>query len=163
MKKLLMCFVVLATFMVLPLFAQEAETEEKGNDEISFSILNEKYLINVQNYFSDASYQTPNGEKIKHKEVSRMLLNVPSNEKVMKQYRGWSIATWTLVGIACAGLTTNVVYTLKDDLPYAENIQITSSWIGCFSLFGSLFTSSVASSKYKIAVDNYNLDLLGIK
>lgn len=163
MKKLPICFVLLATFMFFPVFAEETKSEKKENNEISFPILNEKYLINVQNYFSDASYQTPSGKKLKHNEVSRMLLNVPSNEKVMKQYRGWSIVTWTLLGIACAGLTTNVVYTLKDDLPYAENIQIASSWIGCFSLCGSLFTSSVASSKYKIAVDNYNLDLLGIK
>ena len=148
-------------------FAQNNEEldsfkNEENKKELSISLLNEKYIMNVQDLLSNASYQNPNGEKIKHSEVNKMLLTVPENKTFMKRYIAWTVVTYVLLGVACAGITTNVVYTFNENLPYQETISSMVTYGTLFSIFGAFFTSSIAGSNYKIAIDNYNLDLLGI-
>lgn len=155
MKKFVLSIFIIATCL-FSVFAQNEASE------ISFSVLNEKYLINVSAFFSDASYQNPNGEKFKYAEVNKMLLSVPENKKVMKKYKAFTVATYALIGIACAGLATNVIYSFNEDLPHSETIVPIALYGTSFSVLGALVTSKIAGSTYKIAVDNYNLDLLGI-
>ena len=162
---------VLSIFMIavglFSTFAQNNEEldsfkNEENKKELSISLLNEKYIMNVQDLLSNASYQNPNGEKIKHSEVNKMLLTVPENKTFMKRCIAWTVVTYVLLGVACAGITTNVVYTFNENLPYQETISSMVTYGTLFSIFGAFFTSSIAGSNYKIAIDNYNLDLLGI-
>lgn len=165
MKKCVL-FVIIITVGLFSVFAQNdgnSENIKNEENEISFSILNEKYLVNVSDFFSNASYQNPNGEKFKHSQVNKMLLTVPENETVIKKYNTWTVVTYVLLGVACAGIATDVIYTFNDDLPYRETVIPVSSYGTFFSVLGALFTSKVAGSTYKIAVDNYNLNLLGIE
>ena len=80
---------VLSIFMIavglFSTFAQNNEEldsfkNEENKKELSISLLNEKYIMNVQDLLSNASYQNPNGEKFTHSEVNKMLLTVPENK-----------------------------------------------------------------------------------
>ena len=170
MKKFILCVIFLAC-CILPFFAQDnnavaAKAEkssvenENGVQEFSVSVLDERFLMTVSNFFEDASYKNPAGQKFKHKEVTQMLLTVPENETYIKQYRGWRATTFALLGVFCAGLATHVVYTLNDELPNAETVKSVALCGSALSLSGALLTSSVAGLKYKAAVDNYNLSIL---
>lgn len=161
MKKLLSIFMVLLCF--IPIFAQEEKTSEIENQEFSISLLNEKYLLQNTKFFANASFTTPNGKLITHNEATKMLLEVPSNKKIIKEYRGWCAATFTLLGIVTAGIITDVLYSYNDNLPNPEVVLPITHGVSAGSLTAALFTSTVAGFKYRIAVDNYNLNLLGIE
>lgn len=161
MKKLLSIFMVLLCF--IPIFAQEEKSSELENKEFSISLLNEKYLLQNTKFFANASFTTPNGKLITHNEATKMLLEVPSNKKIIKEYRGWCAATFTLLGIVTAGIITDVLYTYNNNLPNPEIIIPITYGVSAGSLTAALFTSTVAGFKYRVAVDNYNLNLLNIE
>lgn len=161
MKKLLSIFMILLCF--IPIFAQEEKTSEIENKEFSISLLNEKYLLQNTKFFTNASFTTPNGKLITHNEATKMLLEVPSNKKIIKEYRGWCVATFTLLGIVTAGIITDVLYTYNNNLPNPEVVLPITYGVSAGSLTAALFTSTVAGFKYRVAVDNYNLNLLEIK
>ena len=143
-------------------FAQENNSaiEAKPEDFFSVSVIDEKILMSVPNYFSDASYQNLAGQKFKHKEVTQMLLSIPDNEKYIKQYRGWSSIALTLLGVGCAGLVTHTIYTVNEDLPNAESVRTAAMYGTILSIPFAVFSSSVAGLKYRCAVDNYNISII---
>lgn len=161
MKKLLSIFMIL--LCLVPVFAQEEKTSDLESQEFSISLLNEKYLLQNTKFFSNASFKTQNNTLITHKEATKMLLEVPKNKKVIKEYRGWCAATFTLLGIVCAGIATDVIYSFNDNLPYAENILPITYGVTSEAMAGAIFTTGMAGFKYQIAVDNYNMNLLGIE
>lgn len=161
MKKLLSIFMILLCF--IPIFAQEEKSSELENKEFSISLLNEKYLLQNTKFFANASFTTPNGKLITHNEATKMLLEVPSNKKIIKEYRGWCAATFTLLGIVTAGIITDVLYTYNNNLPNPEIVLPITYGVSAGSLTAALFTSTIAGFKYRVAVDNYNLNLLGIE
>ena len=163
MKRIIF-YIFLSVFCILPIFSQEkldaTDLNSESESEFSISVLDERFLINVPEIFSDASYQNPAGQKFKHKEVTQMLLTVPENEKIIGQYRGWSAMTFALLGVFCAGIATHAVYTINDDLPNADMVKEIAVYTSAVSLPFAFFTSSIAGQKYKVAVDNYNLDVI---
>lgn len=163
MKKLLSIFMILLCF--IPIFAQEEKSSELENKEFSISLLNEKYLLQNTKFFANASFTTPNGKLITHNEATKMLLEVPSNKKIIKEYRGWCAATFTLLGIVSAGILTSVAYEYlpNDFLPDPEIIIPITYGMILGATPAALFTGAVAGFKYRVAVDNYNLNLLNIE
>lgn len=127
------------------------------------SLLDERLLVNMPNYFSDGAYQNPAGKKFSFKESTQMLLEFPESASYVSQYKGWRVATFALLGICCAGIATDLVCTFNENIPNRQAIYTAASLTSVLSLSGSLFTSSVAGHKYRVAMDCYNLNILGLK
>lgn len=166
MKKYLFS-VMFAFALMIPLFSQskadsvpETKTE---STELNISFLDEKLLVNMPNYFSDGAYQNPAGKKFSFKESTQMLLEFPESASFVSQYKGWRAATFALLGICCAGIAADLVCTFNENLPNRQAIYTAASLTSLLSLSGSLFTSSVAGHKYRVAMDCYNLNILGLK
>ncbi len=119
-------------------------------------------LSHSSEYFPKSSYQTPSGKSVSHKEAAALLLSQAESAIYAKQYKTWTVTTFTLVGICCAAITTDVIFTLNDNLPYRDTVQNISSITVGSSLLCALLSSKIASSRFDIAVDKYNLKLLGI-
>lgn len=155
--------VLVAMFCLIPVFADDVTSAQESSEDFSVSVLDEKFLINVPRYFDSASYQNPAGEKFSHKEVTRMIRDVSGNETYMRQYTGWFTAMFAFMGIFGASLALNLVCTFSDDLPNERTLNAISLVGAGVSISGMILSASIASSKYDVAVDNYNLSLLGMK
>lgn len=62
-----------------------------------------------------------------------------------------------------AGIATDVIYSFNDNLPYAENILPITYGVTSGAMADAIFTTGMTSFKYQIAIDNYNMNLLGIE
>ncbi len=167
MKKILTVFAVLIALSSVQIFAQTEQTSQSENNEfsesnINLSLINEKFLIHSSEYFPKSSYQTPNGKSVSHKEATKLLLSQPESESYAKQYKTWATTSLTLVGICCVAIATDVIFTLNDNLPYRNTVQNVSSITIGSSLLCALLSSEIASSRFNIALDKYNLKLLEI-
>lgn len=166
-KKLVFAFLILLAFSANSLFAQTEQTLQTENNKTSESninlpLINENFLIHSSEYFPKSSYQTPSGKSVSHREATALLLSQAESAIYAKQYKTWTATTFTLVGICCAAITTDVIFTLNDNLPYRDIVQDVSSITVGSSLLCALLSSKIASSRFDIAVDKYNLKLLGI-
>lgn len=160
-KKLVFAFLVLLAFFSYSVFAQ-TEDNESSKSNINLSLINENFLIHSTEYFSKSSYQTPSGKSVSHKEATALFLSEPESAIYVKQYKNWTATTFTFLGICCATIATDIIFTLNDNLPYHDTVQNISSITIGSSLLCALFSSKIASSRFNIALDKYNLKLLGI-
>ena len=162
MKK---CVLVLFSlfFLSVSVFAQSEVRSVQNNSEhteFKASVLDENLLVHSPCFLNITQYENPSGKKFSNKEVNFMLDEVPENKAIMKSYRFWLGMTYTLAGLCAAGLTTGVVYSFNENAPYANEIYASSMYTAICACAGALLTSSISSSKYLKAVDNYNLSIL---
>ena len=155
MKK---CVLVLFSlfFLSVNVFAQSEVRSVQNNSEnteFKASVLDENLLVHSPCFLNIAQYENPSGKKFSYKEVL-------ANNAIMKSYRFWLGMTYTLAGLCAAGLTTGVVYSFNENAPYANEIYASSMYTAICACAGALLTSSISSSKYLKAVDNYNLSIL---
>ena len=143
------------------LFAQESLSDEKASSiNLQFLNLDENFLLTVPDYFSKYEYQNRAGDLFSHKDVKEMLLGVPENEKLMKQYNGFMVATYSLLGVFLASAAVDMVYTFNENLPYRNTVNNITNYVSLMSFCGVVITGSAGKLKFKRAVDNYNYSLL---
>jgi hypothetical protein len=158
---------VLISLMSYKLSAQNATVE--NNDGLSRytvdtdnDITNEtpKLLIHTGKYFPSLSYQFPDGSPVSSVEFGQ-LLDIPSNQLLLKQIRQSSVVSRSLGWFTLAVAGSMFAYIFAD-LPNAEIMLPVLSGVGIVSAVGSVYTSQVMSIKILQAIDNYNLSILGI-
>lgn len=160
MKKIfIVCLLILST--VFCISAQEALTEEATpSADLDFSYLDKNLLMTVPNYFSKYEYQNRAGDFFTNKQVIEMLLCVPENEMLMKQYKDLMAATYSLLGIFVACVTVDMVYTFNERLPYRKEVNNTINYVSLMSFCGGVITGSAGKLKLNRAIDNYNYSIL---
>ena len=165
MKKMILIAMLMCA-AVSGLFAQNnidfSNTENPVNEkyDFDFSYLDTKLLFSVTNIFSRFEYQNKVGDFFTNKQVKNMVLGIPENEKLIKQYNGFMAATYTLLGIFVASCVVDVVYTENKNLPNRGTVLMWDQFSILMSYCGIVLTGNAARVRMHRAVDNYNYSLL---
>lgn len=128
--------------------------------DFDFSFLNEQFIFTVPNSWSRFEYQNKAGDFFTNKQVKNMVLGIPENEKLVKQYNGFMAATYTLLGIFLAGATVDMIYEFNETLPAREKVQTICKATCLMSTCCIVLTGQSARLKLRRAVDNYNYSLM---
>jgi len=137
------------------LYCQDTDNVEIGSSE-SIS----KLLVLNQNKLFNISYQFPDGTDVSSAEMMK-LLNIPSNQALLKQCRQLSIVNRLLNIVTLASASGMFAYIFAD-LPHSDIILPALSGVCVTSVAVNLITVQMTSMKILYAVDNYNLQLFGI-
>lgn len=128
--------------------------------DFDFSFLNEQFIVSVPNSWSKFEYQNKAGDFFTNKQVKNMVLGIPENEKLVKQYNGFMAATYTLLGVFLVGATVDYIYEFNETLPARNKIQTISQATCLMSFCGIVLTGQAGRVKLRRAVDNYNYSLM---
>ena len=158
MKKLFLMYflLVLGSFFV---YAQNEASEDLPSD-LDFSFLDTKFLINVPNSWSKYDYQNRAGDFFTNKQVKAMVLGLPENEKLMKQYNGFLAATYAFAGLFVASYAVQIAYNFNDNLPNRQTVSNITSYVSLMTFCGGLLTGNAADARMRRAVDNYNYAII---
>jgi hypothetical protein len=159
MRVKLFCLMIFIT-MSLCVFAEEGRETGTG---ISIPLDTGKLILHQNSImFTPFNYQFSDGTPLVNRNKLRQILNIPGNEKLLKEEKGWRL---TAVIFGVVGITATVMHGmyLLSDLPNRD-IMMVASYVGeVVSLAGGVFwTGTVANNKIARAVDNYNAFILGI-
>jgi len=142
-------------------FAQPVNEDSPSlSADFDFSFLNEQFIVSVPNSWSKFEYQNKAGDFFTNKQVKNMVLGIPENEKLVKQYNGFMAATYTLLGIFFAGATVDMIYEFNETLPAREKVQTICKATCLMSTCCIVLTGQSARLKLRRAVDNYNYSLM---
>lgn len=159
MKKSVL-FIIVIFVAVGCVFAQPVNEDSPSlSADFDFSFLNEQFIVSVPNSWSKFEYQNKAGDFFTNKQVKNMVLGIPENEKLVKQYNGFMAATYTLLGVFLVGATVDYIYEFNKNLPAREKVQTISQQTCLMTLCLSVLTGQAGRVKLRRAVDNYNYSL----
>lgn len=147
-KTILWMSVLLALFMV-PATAQTFSAATVQNSDGQLIVHSDK--------FSFVNYSLEDGTRLSQKELTALVSQIPENEVLLKNAKGWRIAGYTLIGVAVVALGTNLVYTFADGLPAADTVRPVAGYATIGTSVLSLLALDLGSWNQMRAVDNYNI------
>jgi len=155
MKRSIFFFLIFSFFSSY-LFCQDTDSKDINENELFPKLL----ILNQNNIFK-ISYQFPDSTSVSPSELKE-LINIPSNQTLLKQCRQLTITSILLRGLTLASTGCIFAYILNDNLAYSNIMVPTLSGICVASFVANLFTVQTTNVKFLYMIDNYNLQILGI-
>lgn len=114
-------------------------------------------------YYSEwggSEYRFLDGTKISNKQLESILLEVPGNDKVLRNSKiAWGTG-WAWLGVWCAAVMASGIY--EDSWPGAEGMRVAMPIVETVATVGMIGGFSWGIREKDRAVDNYNLYIQGI-
>lgn len=158
MKKLIF---ILFTVLSFNLYAQEANE----NTDLTFSAnavstsSAPQLILHRGGFFDVYSFKLLDGTKLSDGELNKMLKTVPENKSLITKTNIWTGLNYVFLAGFCASLGTTMYAANKG----WENMTYYSA-AGSFGCFVFAVMSGMVSQSYRsAAVDNYNLQVMGIQ
>lgn len=169
MKKLILSFLFLISFFALS--AQEVKNSEttqienSNANETTFSLENEskdavpKIIVNKPYIWGhwDDCYKLSDNTELSNKELDA-LLKANADQifvKKAKIYKGLSYAS-------IAGILASLAVNLYADAKGWEDMEDNSTYVGALCLLTAISFQGLSNVSRQIAVDSYNLNILGL-
>jgi hypothetical protein len=112
--------------------------------------------------YTPFNYQFLDGTPLVDKNKLRQILNIPGNEKLLKQEKGLRLMTNVFAVLCMAATAMHSRYIFLSDIPNRDSLML-ACYIGeVVSLAATFWTGTAANNKIDRAVDNYNLYIMGI-
>jgi hypothetical protein len=162
MKVPLIFMILLCIFAQNVLFSQEYNTSNQGDDSLEHASLSDSTVprtIIRSNPFSLHRYKLSDNSPLRKREIRFLLNTVPTNSSLLKQEKGFRIASLSFLGVwglACLG------YSFSEKSPNPNIIQNISVGVQVGSVLGYVITDNMSSYKFNQAISNYNLSIMGV-
>lgn len=159
MKKLILILSVILSF---GLYAEEAQTAFEADfslgDTASDSADFPRLVIHREGILNMYNYMFSNGESLSHGEVNKLLEEIPENNGIMTKSNVWSGASYAFLAGFCTSVAINAYANTKgwSDMTHYS----IASGLGCLAF--AMYSRMASQSYRSVAVDNYNLSVMGI-
>lgn len=107
-----------------------------------------------------ADYRFLDGTKISNMQLETILLEVPGNEKVLRDSKIAFGTAWACLGVWCAATMAEGIY--EESWPGAKGIRVAMPIVELLATIGMVSGFSWGAWEKDRAVDNYNLYIQGI-
>jgi hypothetical protein len=144
-------------------FAQEQGALTESTAPLSETSAAEPNTIQKSNWYSLYQFQLADGTSLRLKDTLTLLKTVPGNTVLLRQEKGFRIASDVGMVIAC-GFAIGYLVCQRSNPDALYNGTTSNVIFGCMAVSSitSIVTAGIANDRLNKAVNNYNLTVMGI-